>query len=452
MPGEAVPATCGIFVQANETGAGTPTDPTGDLAQALLDVPNAQAVYICGSDTFTGSFTMPGGRSIFGGLACGAWTYDDTQRPKLMGNPDVPTLVVSGPGATKLEDFDVENPPAVALGASSIALVVETATTDIARCNLTSGTGAAGPDGADQPQTNGAVGAGGMTGVNACVSAVQNDGAPLTMNDCGGGNVSVGGSGGDGLVANGTDGADGTVGSLGSGGIGQPNMGMWSCGVGTGGGGDNGSPGSPGSPGSGKGTLASSGFTPAPGGAGSGGTPGQGGGGGGGAKGQAGCAGASGGAGGAGGCGGTGAQGGGGGGASVALVALNADITVMNSTLLTAAGGTGGTGGLGQPGASGGNPGFGGMGSGPALPACPGGLGGVGGAGGGGGGGRGGHSSPIVFVGPEPMVTSSTLTKGMGGAGGTGIGNGIDPGMDGIVGGSCSVMDFTGASESCTEA
>jgi hypothetical protein len=118
-------------VQAGETGAGTPTDPTGDLAQALLDVPNAQAVYICGTDSFTGAFRVAGGRSVFGGLECGTWRYADTQRPKLMGNPDLPALRVTGAGTTKLEDFDIESPNAMAAGASSIGLWIETASADV---------------------------------------------------------------------------------------------------------------------------------------------------------------------------------------------------------------------------------------------------------------------------------------------------------------------------------
>jgi hypothetical protein len=50
-----------------------------------------------------------------------------------------------------------------------------------------------------------------------------------------------------------------------------------------------------------------------------------------------------------------------------------------------------------------------------------------------------------------PMTDgTTTLTKGMPGAGGTGIGNGIDAGNDGVVGTACSVMDFSGTGEVCT--
>jgi hypothetical protein len=83
--------------------------------------------------------------------------------------------------------------------------------------------------------------------------------------------------------------------------------------------------------------------------------------------------------------------------------------------------------------------------------ACGGGDGGEGGHGGGGGGGRGGHSSPVVFVGMAPMIDGmTTLTKGGAGMGGTGIGNGIDAGNDGVTGTACSVMDFSGTDEVCT--
>ncbi len=451
--GTSVPAACGIFVEAGAMGTGTPTDPTGNLAQALQDVPATQAVYICGADTFTGTFSLSGGRSVFGGLDCSGWTYNATLRPMLLGNADVPALVVAGAGATKLEDFDVESPNASGPGASSIALVVDTTTADLSRMAIVAGAGATGAAGADQSQTNGATGASGNNGADACDSTIQNNGAMQVVNDCGGGLISIGGGGGNGLVPNGTNGNDGQTGSFGAGGLGQPNMGGgWSCAVGVGGGGDNGSPGSPGSPGSAMGTLASTGFVGATGGAGGIGMPGQGGGGGGGAKGQAGCAGASGGSGGAGGCGGAGAAGGGGGGASFALVVLGADVSIGNSTLRSAAGGQGGAGGLGQPGASGGSGGSGGTEPGPLQPACDGGNGGEGGNGGGGGGGRGGHSTPIVFVGGSaPMRdASTTLMKGGGGMGGTGMGNGIDSGNDGLPGTACSIMDFSGAAEICT--
>jgi hypothetical protein len=454
-----VPAECGIFVKAGATGSGTRTDPTGDLAQAMVDVSNGKAVYVCGADAFTGTFALAGGRSVFGGLACD-WTYVATTRPRLMGVADVPALIVSGSGTTKLEDFDVVSPDAVAAGASSIGVMIDSTTVDLARVNVEAGDGAAGAAGANQPQTNNLVGANGSPGVNACVSATQNAGGAQVVTDCGG-TPSIGGKGGDGNGPNGGDGSDGQTGTFGAGGVGQPVMGPWSCAVGVGGGGDNGSPGSPGSPGSGKGVLASTGFVGAVGGAGGSGTPGQGGGGGGGSKGTADCdlvtpgnqagAGASGGSGGAGGCGGTGAAGGGGGGASFALVALNADVSVIGSTLTSGAGGAGGTGGAGQPGAGGGNPGFGGSGAGPVVAACAGGFGGSGGAGGGGGGGRGGHSAAIVFSGMAPEIDGeSSLSGGSFGAGGTGVGNGLDPGNNGLSGSACGVMDFSAAAEVCT--
>ncbi|MBK6515674.1 MAG: hypothetical protein IPG04_16635 [Polyangiaceae bacterium] len=69
--GESIPGECGVFVAAGATGAGAKDDPTSDLAAALASVPANKAVYICGTDTFTGTFTAQGGRSIFGGLACG---------------------------------------------------------------------------------------------------------------------------------------------------------------------------------------------------------------------------------------------------------------------------------------------------------------------------------------------------------------------------------------------
>ena len=180
------------------------------------------------------------------------------------------------------------------------------------------------------------------------------------------------------------------------------------------------------------------------------GTPGQGGGGGGGAKGMTSCAGASGGSGGSGGCGGIGGAGGKGGGSSFALVSLDATITLTEAVLSSALGKKGGDGGSFQPGAGGGAGAPGGTGMSGTLNACPGGLGGQGGNGGGGGGGRGGHSAPIVFVGTAPTVDAmTTLSSGLAGAPGIGVGNGMDAGQDGLAGTACSVMDFNGGSETC---
>jgi hypothetical protein len=113
--------------------------------------------------------------------------------------------------------------------------------------------------------------------------------------------------------------------------------------------------------------------------------------------------------GGAGGCAGPGGTGGGGGGASVALLVIDGAVHVESSELTSSAGGAGGEGKGGAQGTAGGK---GASGWSSAGGGAAGGKGGVGGRGGHGGG---GPSIGIVYLGPAPTVTSTTLTPGVGG-------------------------------------
>ena len=176
--GESIPGECGLFVAAGATGAGTKDDPTSDLAAALASVPANKAVYVCGTDTFTGTFTVQGGRSIFGGLACGGWTYDAASRPKLVGGADSPTLAISGSGATKLEDFDVESVDAVAAGASSIGVLVDGTSADFARVDVTAKAGATGAVGTAQIKEPTPTTANGGPGANGCLGMASSAGGP----------------------------------------------------------------------------------------------------------------------------------------------------------------------------------------------------------------------------------------------------------------------------------
>ena len=438
---------CGTFVAANgdDAASGTKAAPVKTIGKAI-EIAGAKGgrVYAC-AEEFEEGVEVPAGVTIFGGLDCAnGWMWiGETTKTTVAGPADaIAVKLLGGEGTTRLEDVAVRAADATVAGGSSIAVLVDGATAELARCELTAGNGAAGEAGASGPVDAPLPGAAGTNGTNAC-SDLDGMGGPDTtlqggaqvVNDCGG-EQSIGGSGGDSNVPNGEDGAtsqpnDATA----HGGIGEPAAGAWNCGgAEPNGGGDdavNGMPGDPGAAASGLGSLTSSGYTGVSGGAGTPGKPGQGGGGGGGAKGgNAICpgavpgAGASGGSGGAGGCGGQPGQGGGPGGASIALASVQATVTLTDCTLTAASGGMGGPGGDLQPGASGGNGGPGGTGVGGSKNACDGGKGGQGGNGGPGGGGLGGPSLAVAFIGTAPTKTgTTTLTPGTAGTGGLGGSN-----------------------------
>lgn len=434
--------TCGVFVSSSlggDANAGTKTAPLKTLLQAI-DKANGRPVYAC-AEEFGGSVTLTSGVAIYGGLDCTTgWAYvGATTRSTLMGDVDEVALTVGSDAVgAELVDFTIRAADAVKDGGSSIAVLADGATAEFVRCDLRAGVGAKGAAGAPG-DANGKAAAGGVpgnAGKDACSDLDAMGGPDTTLpggaqvtNDCGG-EVSIGGRGGDGNVPNGGGADAGQSGTAGQAGVGEPAMGMmWSCIAGSGLG-NAGSPGDSGAAGSGAtglGSISASGYAGASGGAGTPGKAGQGGGGGGGAKGGMICAGgvsgsgASGGSGGAGGCGGLAGTGGGPGGASIALVSLNASITLTDCTLSSNKGGDGGPGGDLQPGGPGGLPGLGGQGVGGSNPGCSGGQGGKGGNGGPGGGGLGGPSIGIAFIGnPVDKSGTTSITPGAPGAGGPG--------------------------------
>ncbi len=254
--GESVPAECGVFVNASATGSGTKADPTGDLADALSTVPENRAVYICGTDTFTGTFTLAGGRSIFGGLACADWSYDAASRPRFLGIEDSPTLIVSGNGETKLEDLLIESPDAVGVGASSIALMIVSASVDVARSDISAGAGAKGASGMEFPAPAQA-GGNGMPGTSGCEDATSNPGGDGGSNPaC---TMQSGGLGGTGTNT-GSGGPGGPGDPSGTGGLAGVGQGV--AGTCSGGAGGLGEHGNPGAAGSGLGSLTES-YSPA---------------------------------------------------------------------------------------------------------------------------------------------------------------------------------------------
>ncbi|WP_437586865.1 PGRS family protein [Sorangium sp. So ce1000] len=460
----AVADSCGVFVAAsgNDGSKGTKAEPVKTLAEALRRARKTGSdVYAC-AEPFAESVELPAGIALFGGLDCAnGWTWIGKQTKTTVA-PEaeaIPLTLARGEGTTLVEDIEARAPDALAKGGSSIAVLADGATAELARCVLVAGNAANGADGDDAPSEAPERAPAGSDGVDACSDLDDVEGPDATLpggaqvvNACGG-ELSIGGHGGDGNAGNGTDGASGQTGVEGQAGAGEPPSmsNSWSCGVtpgdpskGGGNAGANGTPGPAGVGASGLGTLSASGYTGASGGDGTPGTPGQGGGGGGGAKGGPVCtggvsgAGASGGSGGAGGCGGLAGRGGAPGGASIALASVDANVTLIDCTLTAGRGGNGGKGGNLQPGGSGGSGGRGGIGFGGSSDGCDGGKGGQGGNGGPGGGGLGGPSLAIAFRGtPVVQQGQTTLTPGAPGTGGPGGSNNIatNAGADGATAG-----------------
>ncbi|WP_437590809.1 PGRS family protein [Sorangium sp. So ce1000] len=446
----AVSDTCGVFVATggDDNGAGTKADPVKTLKVAIERAADlGSAVYAC-AEEFKEAAEVPAGVAIFGGLDCAkGWIWNGETVKTVVAPPKeapgeggIALKITRGEGTVRIEDVSVHAADAEALGGSSIAVLVDGATVELARGELVAGKGADGAEGDDAPSEVPAQASPGNAGTNAC-SDLDTSGAPdetllggvQVKNTCGGG-LSIGGEGGPGRVDNGGSGQVGESGALGAAGAGEPALGNWSCAAGgTGQGGDNGPDGNPGDAGSGLGTLSSSGYVGVSGGVGGAGTPGQGGGGGGGAKGGAAIcsgampgAGASGGSGGPGGCGGLPGQGGGAGGASIALASVEGKVTLKDCVLKAGNGGKGGAGGDLQPGGAGGLGGVGGMGVGGSKNACAGGQGGQGGNGGPGGGGLGGPSLAIAYRGEAVKQDGQTMLQpGTPGAGGPGGSNNV---------------------------
>ncbi|WP_434042353.1 MULTISPECIES: PGRS family protein [Sorangium] len=457
----AVDDRCGVFVAAsgNDGSAGTKAEPVKTLAEALRRAGETGSdVYAC-AEPFAESVEVPAGIALFGGLDCASgWTWigEQTKTTVAPETEAIPLTLARGEGTTRVEDIEARAPDAQAKGGSSIAVLADGATAELARCALVAGNAGDGADGDDAPSDAPERAPAGSNGVDACSDLDEMDGPDATLpggaqvvNACGG-ELSIGGGGGDGNTDNGAGGVAGQTGLEGQAGAGEPPSmsDSWSCGVtpgdpskGGGNAGDNGTPGTPGAGASGLGALSASGYTGVSGGDGTPGKPGQGGGGGGGAKGGPVCtggvsgAGASGGSGGAGGCGGLAGQGGRPGGASIALASVDASVTLIDCTLSAGRGGNGGKGGDLQPGGLGGIGGTGGTGVGGTKAACDGGKGGQGGNGGPGGGGLGGPSLAIAFRGaPVVQQGQTSLTPGAPGTGGPGGSNNLteNAGQDGL--------------------
>jgi hypothetical protein len=443
---------CGIFVSSSApdggTANGTMEDPFNNLADALVAAQMMNRfIFVCaGKYPLPSTLSIKQGVDIYGNASCtgGAWSLQDptveANRTELDGPANEVAVVVSTTtGTVNVSGLNVVAAPATGMGASSIAVYVDTGTTaNFTECDIISSTATAGAQGMDAPTTAAMTGGSGNNGNPSC-SAGTVQGAAQVANTCGGSTpVSIGGNGGNGESVQGTPGTPGFPASTNAGqaGAGDNGTSGWGCalnnpvtGLGNGTQGADGATGMAGTPGTGFGTLDSTGYVGVVGGDGTDGAPGQGGGGGGGVRGSssqctgANNGGASGGSGGAGGCGGAAGKGGQGGGASFALVSANATVTLSSVKVTAGFGGAGGQGGGLQAGGNGGSAGQGGNG-GSLANGCNGGGGGKGGSGGPGAGGNGGHSIAIASMGTAPTMDSkSTATASssmaMGGPGGT---------------------------------
>ena len=448
--GKQVASECGVFVKAGGTGDGSQAKPLGDVSSAVTAAAQTQRIYICGSDTFTGSVTLPSGVSIFGGLDCATWSFAAAHaHPKLVSPPNLPTLTLSaGTAKSYLASLDLEAVMATDPGASSVVVYAEGAVVDVSSVTLTAGDGAKGSDGAAGGVQVATPAPGGSVGKVAC-TAPPDGGAASAVNTCDDG-MSNGGKGGDGGPTINGSGLNGSPGDANLGalpGFGEVG-GAWSCATSPGnGGGFPGTPGPDGPLGTGAsttelGTLPPTTYLNAAGHDGLKGTKGQGGGGGGGSKANGICNGAGGGSGGAGGCGGKPGLGGEGGGSSIGIVSRGSTLTLTSVTVSLGHGASGGKGGDGQPGQGGGGKGAGGGLFGTVKKACDGGDGGQGGNGGSAGGGRGGHAFGIAFSGTAPAGSVTTTTAGSAGPGGLGGTNGSDQGGQGADGSATALQEL----------
>lgn len=438
---------CGVFVVADSPpgGDGTKEKPFATFGEAAAS--GRSRVYACASDTQeTDTVVFDGGIEIFAGFtdcAPAGWkTWDPAKKAKLIGIADKIALKISNNGSSTIRNLDILAPNAMSPGASSIALVVQGGSLTMDNGDLQAGNGANGEDEVQPPDDPALDGVSGDKGLDVCAAGAASPGALGKTKDCGGGELSMSGDGGDGGPADGTPANSGTDGSpqdaaqptKGKGGRGEGEAGLMSCEPGADG--AHGASGASGDGATGNGTITVDGFLGVKGTKGMRGKPGQGGGGGGSSKGGMAITcmgatlarlGASGGSGGTGGCGGLPGIGGGFGGSSIALVGLNNVVLTMSAvTLMSGKGGNGGQGGGGQ---TGGLPGMGGpisLGVGAAAKnSCKGGYGGFGGPGGAAGGGTGGHSLCFALNGatqPKMGVTCvpDPLKLGTGGPGGFG--------------------------------
>ncbi|MBI4699824.1 MAG: DUF1565 domain-containing protein [Deltaproteobacteria bacterium] len=138
---------CGVFVSSSkgdDQAAGSKATPLATLAAAIAS--GKTRIYLC-AESFKESVELPAGVSLYGGLECtGDWSYAKGKPSEIAGAPNSIALRISGGGEAAVADVDVTAPDATEPGASSIAVLVDTATVEIARAKLAAGKGADGAE------------------------------------------------------------------------------------------------------------------------------------------------------------------------------------------------------------------------------------------------------------------------------------------------------------------
>ncbi len=419
----------GVFVAptgSDTTGCGTKASPCQTIGKGLTVAKAAgKRTYVC-EGTYNEQLVVDStldGAKVFGGFACGTWTYDANKKPKVLLSAGGYAMIVSTPTSALFADFAFEAKSAQSAGGSSVAIFAKNAVgVVLRRVSVTAGNGVAvaavGPasnysGAAAQDGSMPTGSSGGPGGVAACTDGTSSSGG------VGGSVVSMvpgnGATGGWNPVGGGADGLGGQAGTTFCGAGAHP--------------GANGDGGTAGTGATTAGALDANGWHPSPGGAGTYGKPAQGGGGGGAKATPA----TGGGGGGSGGCGGGAGAAGQGGGASIAVLSFHSAITLDTCVITTGNGGAGGAGSAGQNG-QGGGAFAGGVGF------CQGNYGGNGGGGGGGGGGAGGLSVGVLYSMTAPTVTATTYAlgsaggQGAAGSGGNGGTNALGTGTSGAPG------------------
>ena len=398
----------GVFVDATngaEGNAGTKASPVKSIGGALGKLGGKARVYVC-EGTYAEHVKITSAVSIYGGFACGAWTYSGATAKVAPTDAGYALDVEKVTGALQIADIRFTAVAGTEAATSSVAVFVNgSPSVTFRRVALAAGKGF---DGKTSVQAaDGAL----MSSTPTASSLDGNSGAlggPAQNCTCVGGGSSKGGAGGN-VGANGTAGETAQATPTPATATGAPQSSA-DCALSVNFA-RNGSD-APDAPTAASaltpGALTESGWAPSGGAKGTNGGTGQGGGGGGG-----GAAIGVGGGGACGGCGGAGGDPGEGGGASVALMTLDSPVTLLAATLTTGDAGAGGIGGAGGGGITGGTKGA------RSGAGCDGGNGGNGGNGGAGGGGAGGISVGVLSKGAKPTV-DARITTGAKGAPGTG--------------------------------
>jgi hypothetical protein len=413
----------GVFADArggSDGNPGTKESPVKSLTAAVGKLGNKSRVYVC-EGTYAEHVKLTTAVSLYGGFACGTWSYSGvkaTVAPSDVGY----ALEVSSVSFATVSDVALEAMAGTAVSPSSIGALVNASTVSLVRVALKANVGHDGSDGASATNYDAALAADDVKIAGHDALATVGGAEQVCAMLCTNNKPSTGGKGGMGTTSptNGDPGKPALAG--GAGGV----AGVACAGAGSGSNGAAAATSADGQPATTPGALTSAGWTPSAGAAGTEGAPGQGGGGGGGG---ASATKGGGGGGGCGGCGGAPASAAQGGGASVALASVASTVTLTASTLTTAKAGNGGKGAAGQDGQMGG---FGGI---QTAGGCQGGVGGKGGAGGASAGGAGGVSAGVLVKGDKTKVTlaaGTTVTTGDKGTKGPGGKPAVNDGPDGV--------------------